>query len=300
MERFKLDKNLEIDSSTVKKMEEEVFSNLKAVKYLHSIGLNDDLIRKHIDKIYDFAVDMNNCKGCKGLSYCNKDPKHLVSSVIFKDGVVDRNIIPCKKYLEFTNFKKRFVMFDFPEEWLENKITEDVRNNRSKAKLEVLSLYSKAIKGESNRWVFMKGDIASGKSFYAGTLCVDAARNGSFNKIVFINIPNKFKELSDLAFSKNPNFNNEIEKIQNSDLLVLDDFGNEFKSDFVRDNILFPILSYRVRNKLFTIITSNYSIDDCASMYQTSNASKPKIEQIRQMLNLMCKKEILIIDPSLQ
>lgn len=300
MERFRTNQNLEPDSATVQLMVDEVFSNPKAVKYLHSLGLTDELIKKHIDKIYDFAVDMNNCKGCKGLQYCNKEPKHLVSSVTFKNDVVDRNIIPCKKYLEYTNFKKRFIYFDFPEEWLDNKINTSVSNMKSKAKVEILSLYAKASKKESSRWIYIKGDIASGKSFYAATLCVDAARNGAFEHIYFMNVPNKFKELSDLAFTKNPNFSLEIEKIQNADFLVLDDFGNEFKSDFVRDNILFPILSYRVRNKLFTIITSNYSIDDCASMYQTSNASKPKIEQIRQLLNLSCKKEITIFDPSLQ
>ena len=91
-----------------------------------------------------------------------------------------------------------------------------------------------------------------------------------------------------------------MDKYKNAGLLVFDDFGNEFKSDFVRDNILYPLLSYRVKNKLFTIITSNYSIEDCASMYQTSNASKPKIEQIRQMLKMMCSSEFLIVDPSLE
>ena len=80
-------------------------------------------------------------------------------------------------------------------------------------------------------------------------------------------------------------------------MLVLDDLGNEFRSDFVRDNVFFPILSYRAKNKLFTLITSNYSIEDICTMYSTNAASKPKIEQIRQMLNLMCKGEITL--PSL-
>ena len=300
MERLKVNQNIMIDESTIKEMEEAVFSNLKALKYLRDLGLGDEAIKKNITKIYDFAVDMTNCKGCKGLGYCNKEPKYLVNSVTYKNGVVDRNIIPCKKYLEHTNFKKKFVTFDFPEEWLENKIHGNVYNLKSKIKMEILMQYSSSIKGESNRWIFMQGGISSGKSFYAATLCVDAARNSELSKIAFINVPNRFKELSDMLFTKNPNFDSEIEKYKTADLLVLDDFGNEFKSDFVRDNILFPILSSRVRNRLFTIITSNYTIDECASMYETTKASKPKIEQIRQMLNLMCKKEYFIYDPSLE
>ena len=298
MERYKPKIEEMIDASTVKEMEDVVFSNLKALKYLHSLGLNDEAIKNNIAKIYDFAVDMENCKGCKGLAYCNKEPKHLVNSVSYKGGVVDRNLVPCKKYLEFANFKKRLTVYDFEEDWLNNTIST-VSNIRSKAKISILSEYQKVTKKESNRWIFIKGNVASGKSYFAATMIVESARKGDFQSLGFMNVPSRFKELSDLAFTKNPRFDDEMDKYKTIELLVLDDFGNEFKSDFVRDNILFPIISARLKNKLPTIITSNYTIDDCASMYQTTNASKPKIEQIRQMLNLMCEKEFILVDPSL-
>ena len=300
MERLKIGQNILIDEATIKEMENAVFDNLKAVKYLRQLGLSDELIKENITKIYDFAIDMQNCKDCKGLNHCNKEPKYLVSSVTFNKGIVDRVIVPCKKYLEYTNFKKRFVTFDAPEEWMNNTLTGDVSNIRSKKKMAILRQYTDVLKGNSNKWLFIKGGIATGKSFYAATICVDAAKAGAFEKICFINVPSKFKELSDLAFTKNPQFEEDMDKYKNAGLLVFDDFGNEFKSDFVRDNILYPLLSYRVKNKLFTIITSNYSIEDCASMYQTTNASKPKIEQIRQMLKMMCDSEFLIVDPSLE
>ncbi len=299
MERFKIGHIDQIDEATLTKMEEEVFNNPKAVKYLRQLGLSDEAIKNNITKIYDFAVDMNNCRGCKGIKYCNKEPKYLVTSVTYKKGIVDRNIIPCKKYLEYTNFKRKFIVYDFEEEWLNNSITS-VNNLASKPKQEILAVFKEVCTKNSNKWIFIKSGIATGKSYYAATLASVGARQNFFNSIAFINVPDRFKELADLAFSKNPKFAEDIEKYKNVEFLVLDDFGNEFKSDFVRDNILYPILSHRVRNKLFTIITSNYSIDDCANMYQTNNASKPKIEQIRQMLNLMCNKEITLLDPSLQ
>ncbi len=300
MQRLKVNENVIIDSKTIQSMEDEIFSNLKAVKYLRGLGLDDKTIKDNVAKIYDFAVDMKNCKDCRGIEFCNKEPKYLVSSVTFKNGIVDRNIIPCKKYLEHTSFKNRLMVHDFPDEWFSNIIIRDVSNLKSKAKLGILMVYQNAVEGVRNRWAFIKGGIASGKSFFAATLSVDAARANTFSSICFINVPDRFKELADLAFSKSPDFNTEIDKYKNADFLVLDDFGNEFKSDFVRDNILFPILSYRVKNKLFTIITSNYKMDECASMYQTTNASKPKIEQIRSMLRLMCKEEFTLADPSLQ
>ena len=298
MERLKVEENITVSDRFMKQIEDSIFENGVAYKYCRSLGLSDEQIRENAAKIYDFSEDVKNCKNCKGLKYCNKEPKFLVTNITYEDGVVDRNILPCKKYLEQINFKKRFVVIDFPEEYFDNHISRDISNVKSKAKTDVLRKYRLcALEKKSNEWIYIKGDMSTGKSFYAATLCVDAARNKAFESISFIDVPERFKELTDLAFQKSPKFSEMLDKIKNSEMLVLDDFGNEYRSDFVRENILFPILSYRGKNKLFTIITSNYSIEDICTMYSTNAASKPKIEQIRQLLNLMAKEEITL--PSL-
>ena len=295
MERIRVTQNIMVDSNLEAEMTNSVFENVKAVAYCHSLGMNDEVIKENIAKIFDFSEDMKNCKNCKGMKYCNKEPKYLVTNITYEDGVVDRNLLPCKKYLEQLNFKKRLVVADFGDEFLDNYIGKDVSNINSKSKKDVLRKYQEsAVLKKSNDWIYIKGDISTGKSFFAATLCVDAARNKLFNSVSFVDVPERFKQLTDLAFQKSPKFVELLDRIKNSEMLVLDDLGNEFRSDFVRDNIFFPILSYRAKNKLFTLITSNYSIDDICTMYSTNNSSKPKIEQIRQMLKMMCKEEITL------
>ena len=298
MERLKVEENITVSDRFMKQVEDSIFQNSVAYKYCRSLGLSDDQIRENAAKIYDFSEDVKNCKNCKGLKYCTKNPQYLVTNITYEDGVVDRNIIPCKKYLEQVNFKKRFVIIDFPEEYYDNHVKKDIVQMNTKAKQKILTKYmNTAVEKKSNGWIYIKGDMSTGKSFFAATLCVDAARNKAYESISYIDVPERFKELTDLAFQKSPKFTEMIDKIKNSEMLVLDDFGNEFKSDFVRENVLFPILSYRGKNRLFTIITSNYSIEDICTMYSTNNSSKPKVEQIRQLLQLMCKEEITL--PSL-
>ncbi len=299
MERLKISKNIIIDEVTIKEMVKTVFENPKCLKYLYSLGLDDKLIEDNISKVYDLSVDMTNCKGCKGLKYCNKDPKYLVSAVTFKNGVVDREIVPCKKYLEFVNFKSKFKMLDFEEAWLDNQINRDVQNKEAKGQKEALAIFKGQIDSPHNgKWLYLFGEIASGKSFLAATMAVVGARNNVFSSICFANTPARFKLLADYAFTKNPQFDEDLEKLKSCDLLVLDDFGNEFKSDFVRDNILYPLISSRAKEKKFTIFTSNYSIEDIATMYQTTKASLPKVNQIKSMLKMACSKEIKINNPS--
>lgn len=295
MERLKVSQDVTIDSKILKEMENAIFENLKAVKYCHDLGMSDEQIKDNVPKIFDFSEDMKNCKNCKGLKYCNKDPKYLVTNITFENEVVDRNILPCKKYLEQLNFKNRFIIRDFDDEYLDNHIKTDVSNLNVIAKRQVMAQYDLSVtQKKSNQWIYLQGDMSTGKSFFAATLCVDAARNKAYDSISFVDVPERFKELTDLAFQKSPKFVELLDKIKNSGMLVLDDLGNEFRSDFVRDNIFFPILAYRMKNKLFTIITSNYSIEDICVMYTTNSSCKPKIEQIKQMLTLMCKKEITL------
>lgn len=297
MERLKIEQNLTINENYLRKVEDSIFENKIAYNYCkNTLKLSDDLIRENAPKIYDFSEDVKNCKNCKGLKYCNKEPKYLVTNITYEEGVVDRNILPCKKYLEQVNFKKRFVIVDFSDEFYD-VYDKDITYKGAKSKKAVMNAFNETARlKKSNRWIYIQGDMATGKSFLASYLCVNAARTHAYNSISFIDVPERFKELTDLAFQKSPRFNDLIEAIKNTEMLVLDDFGNEFKSDFVRENILFPILSYRAKNKLFTIITSNYSINDICTMYQTNIASKPKIEQIKQLLNIMCKSEIILSD----
>ena len=48
----------------------------------------------------------------------------------------------------------------------------------------------------------------------------------------------------------------------NVEILLLDDIGAEYLTEWSRDEILEPILNYRMENNLATFFTSNYSIDE--------------------------------------
>lgn len=73
-------------------------------------------------------------------------------------------------------------------------------------------------------------------------------------------------------------FKEVIEYIKKVDLLLIDDLGAENLTAYNRDEILCPILQYRMDNNLTTFITSNLNIDDL-SMHLSS--SKNGVEIIK-------------------
>jgi DNA replication protein DnaC len=82
-------------------------------------------------------------------------------------------------------------------------------------------------------------------------------------------------------------------------VLVIDDFGNGFYNDYIRDGILFPIISNRAKKRLFTIFTSSYSYDDIITILGTTKAGAIKMKQIVETIKNKAGIEINLGDFSI-
>ena len=200
--------------------------------------------------------------------------------------MVSRVLVPCKEYLKLVKFKGQFIVRDFDDDWLTSELK---RLDKTNERLEVLAKYKKFRDGESTEWIYIMGEAGTGRSFVAANLAIDIAKN-ELGPIAFLNAPMRFKELA--SKKDNNQFNELLKKYEEVPVLVIDDIGNEYKSDYVRENILFPILNARSKAHLFTIFTSDFNINDITTMYLTNQASKPKVEQIKRLLKRCCGKEI--------
>ncbi len=82
-----------------------------------------------------------------------------------------------------------------------------------------------------------------------------------------------------------------INKLKNVDILMLDDIGAETNTNFIRDEVLGPILQYRMNNLLPVCMTSNLSLIDLEKHFQDSTTSinlvnsERIISRIRYLMN---------------
>lgn len=289
MEKLRCNFNDLIDQQTLKKMIDSFRNNAAAVKYVKSLGISDEEIDQNITRFYSFSEDLSYCKNCPGLNKCEKDNPHLCTKITYRDGFIEKTLVPCKKLLERVNFEKEFKVMDFPKEWLDASL-KDVDIN-STARKTVLTKYTNYIKNLSSQWIYMTGEGGTGRSYYAACLCVDAAKRQK-GPICFINCATRIKDLYGMSFKQKEDFQRILDIYCSCPILVLDDFGNEVKNDFVRDGIVFQILSKRVSQKLFTIITSDFPIEDIVTMYDTNKAAGVRARQIGRMLASASKEEI--------
>ena len=84
--------------------------------------------------------------------------------------------------------------------------------------------------------------------------------------------------LRSLKASFGKDFDEQFNYVKKSDLLLIDDIGAENISAWSRDEILGPIIQYRMDEKLPTFFTSNLSIEE---LEVHLSESKDKIDKIK-------------------
>ena len=296
VEKLKV-KNLDIksDDNLIQQMKEALYACPGALKFLKDLGMTEEVMEENITKIYDFVRDVNYCRKCPGIKNCKKDNAYLNTKITYNYGVVDTQLIPCKEILKRVSFERQFLVRDFSDEWLD-LVLNDV--DKSKSKTDAMGVYMNYLRNEDNSWIYLTGGIGSGKSYFAAALSIDLAKRGIKGKspICFINSSKRILELSELSKQKSDDFKKKLELYSTVPVLVIDDFGHEFKNDFIRDAIVNEIITTRCNKKLFTIFTSNFSLDDIEVLYSTSNAGAIMSKQIVRTIRAMCKKEINLGD----
>ena len=85
-------------------------------------------------------------------------------------------------------------------------------------------------------------------------------------------------------------------KIKKVPLLLIDDIGAENSTAWARDEVLAPILQYRMEEKLPTFFTSNLTIDELENHLSEANNKVDKIKArriIERVKQLTIKEELI-------
>ena len=142
----------------------------------------------------------------------------------------------------------------------------DLEENRPKA----LKLVKKFIDDFPNeKGIYFHGSYGSGKSYLLSIIAKELTRKGY--SALFVFVPDLVRNI------KSRMSDNTLEKavfiLKNCDCLILDDLAGENVSAWFRDEILFPILHYRLAAKLPVIISSNATGKELIKIYSVNSES---------------------------
>lgn len=275
---------------------DKIRSDLEFYEIVKMLGTKEQpitrkIVQDNLAKLIDLHEDFLYCKSCPGINNCKKVTPHMKLRLNFDGKAFKRYFDPCDKFLDSIEQTTKYTYADFPDEWRNNSTKNiDMDSDRKIATMRLLSMMS-----DGSVWIYLYGIPGVGKSFVASALSNDYIAQKDNSQVAFINALNRFKELQDYSFNDKEKFSRELLNLSSVALLVIDGFGNEYKSDYVRDVILLPILSERLRKKLPVIFTSNFTIKEIASMYSTSKAGYVRSKQLETILKTYCKEEINLV-----
>lgn len=280
MEKLKLDKkssNFDLKVRFNKALENKYF-----YKICKSLSLPEEILMKNTSSLMDAAHEFENCSNCKCIEEC----KNMISGNMMKaernnNGIIF-SYIRCK-YLEKEKYKDNVTNFDLPKN-IKNASMKNVYKD-DKPRIELIKKMKEFkdsyLKNEYPKGLYIYGSFGSGKSYLTAALFNDLAEKNV--KSVIVHVPELIRSIKD-SFDKD--YSDIFDEVMDAPLLLLDDIGAEYLTAWSRDEVLEPILQYRMDQSLPTFFTSNYSIDDLEKHF-TINGDKMKakriIERIKQV-----------------
>ncbi len=261
--------------------------------YVNSLNAQEDVLMQYTTRLEDAVLEHQHCTTCAGLFECKNSVKGHVFSVLTKDNSLDFSYVPCR-YLEQEEqtlaYQKKITCFDLPREVKMASFKNIYKDDKNRVPIikffqEFMTSY---LQEEKKPGLYLYGSFGSGKTYLIAALFNELAKKGVSSALVY------YPELlRSLKASFNTGYEERFEFIKRAPLLLLDDVGAENTTAWSRDEVLGPILQFRMEEHLPTFFTSNLTLTELEkSLSTTSNGiekikAKRIVERIRQLTTEM-------------
>lgn len=277
------------DITKLKSYYGEALGNKDFKEYVDNLDISSDILIKYTSSIEDCVLENNNCKNCPGLKSCPNTLKGHVYTAIKDGNNLNFSYIPCDKLIKEENtyaYKKNITCFDLPKEISEASFSKAYRDDNKRLPIfkyfkEFMDSYLKDKKGKG---LYLSGSFGSGKTYLISALFNELAKKGVSSALVY------YPELlRSLKSSFGSDYEEKFDFIKTVPILLLDDIGAENTTSWSRDEVLGPILQYRMEEELPTFFTSNLTLNELESTLSTTNNGTEKvkakriIERIKQL-----------------
>jgi primosomal protein DnaI len=256
-------KRLASNESFQKRYEEQrqqVLQHPDIIAFLteHKAELDQAAIEKSMSKLYEYTQQSKDCNRCESLDGCVNFMKGYHPDLVVVRNSIDVVYKRCPKKVMADEQKKNqklikslYVPRDILEATFEDFEGDLGRLDAGDKAATFLMNYEAGLKPKG---LYLYGKFGVGKSYLLGAIANELAKKQISSMIVYV--PELLREMKS-AIGDN-SLNEKIEALKKEPILMLDDIGAEAVSSWTRDEVLGPILQFRMLEKLPTFFTSNF------------------------------------------
>lgn len=282
----KIDKFLNSKISTsikqnyIKALEDEAFRRL-----ITQYKIDEEVGMKYTSRLMDSSKEHTNCSNCPSLAACSNSVRGFCLTPKQNKNTINFSYDMCK-YLKKEEYRENVQVFDVAKD-IKNASIKNIYTN-DKNRIEIIKAIKNFIneykKGNNPKGIYLHGSFGSGKTYLISALFNELAKSRTTS--VIIHTPELLRSLKD-SFSTD--YSEKFYLLKHTPLLLLDDIGAEYLTAWGRDEVIEPILQYRMDEELPTFFTSNFTILELEKHFTTASNSIDKvkarriIERIKQL-----------------
>ncbi len=277
--------NKSLKENYKKALKDENFKEL-----VSKLKLDEDELMKYTSLLEESSCEYNHCKNCKNILEC----KNKIQGYAYLPKIENKKLVfnykACKykeKLNEQNKFKSNITLYQTQDGILDANV-KDIYSKDTKRIDAINSLMTFLKEYPNHKGIYLHGSFGSGKSYLVTAILVELAKKDIKSTIIFW--PEFLSELKSY-FGDDIGYRKIMYQIKNTEILLIDDIGAENITSWSRDEVLSPILQYRMDNKLKTFFTSNLSIEDLEKHLALTKdgeevvKARRIIERIKQLTN---------------
>ena len=266
----------------MEKLINEILSNNEIKEFVGKNNINNDEILKYLPAFLLKKETDDVCLNCLGNGKCENKSEFCKCTLEYKNNRISAKYIPCK-YEKQGSLQTYFYEQDDEEVYINLPRALVLKGLKDFKKVYFEEGYAKG--------VYIHGGYGQGKSFILYNFAKDLVKNGK--KVIYAYYPDLVRQIkSSIGTNQMEKLLLELKKV---DILMLDDLGGENNTSFTRDEILGPILQYRMSQNLPVFATSNYNYDELTKHFADTATENDKLKAgriIQRIQNLMTPFEL--------
>lgn len=242
------------------------------------LKIDESILKQNTSTILDCAEEYENCKNCKCLLDCKNKVEGYCYLPINFEGNLTFTYKPCKYKQHLINknkYLKNVKYFNTPK-YVEDASLDKIYKtdkNRFETINYLMDFLDDYEAHKDSKGLYLHGNFGCGKTYLIAAIFNELAKSNHKSSIVF------WPEFLRQAFYDD--FKEKYEYVKKVPLLLIDDIGAEGLTAWNRDEILCPLLQYRMDNNLTTFFTSNLNIKELEIHLSTSKDGVDEVKAKR-------------------